>query len=264
METKSIYLQLTDEFNQGRLRTVICSGQAVVLHKLAIMSKDGDWILREDTEAAQHVLNVLSRRSATYRFGAPFDLRWLSGGWSAHFEFAHTFRVRTDFFTRPPRISSNSLGKIWREMEGRNPPFIDPPELAEMKKTNREKDFVVIGEIARLMKDPAEQLLYSRSARDLHSLAMRYPEMLAQLAGQRPLLLQLNDDPDDIARLLDEEKRQLIRVNEQRLEKYAKAGEKWKQEWPTVCKRVEGLSLLEAHHLIVEAAEKYLPFTPTE
>jgi hypothetical protein len=262
METKSIYLQLTEEFNQGRLRTVICSGQAVVLHKLAIMSKDGDWILREDSEAIEHILNVLNRRSASYRFGAPLDIRWLSGGWSAHLEFAHTFRVRTDFFTRPPRISSSALQHIWRDMEGRNPPFINPPELAEMKKTNREKDFVVIGEIARLMKDPAEQLLYSRSPRDLLRLAQQHPELLAQLGGQRPLLLQLKDDPDEIARLLDEEKRYLIRLNEQRLQKYAIAGERWKREWPAVNKRVEGLSLLEAHPLIVQAAEKYLPFTP--
>ena len=31
----TIYLDLTREFNRGRLRTIICSGQAVVLHRLA-------------------------------------------------------------------------------------------------------------------------------------------------------------------------------------------------------------------------------------
>ena len=46
----NIYLQLTDEFNAGRLRAIICSGQIAVLHKLAIMSKDGDWILLENKE----------------------------------------------------------------------------------------------------------------------------------------------------------------------------------------------------------------------
>jgi len=34
----------------GRLRAILASGQAVVLYRLAIMSKDGDWILREETE----------------------------------------------------------------------------------------------------------------------------------------------------------------------------------------------------------------------
>ena len=45
------YVRLTHEFNEGRLRAVLASGQAVVLYRLAVMSKDGDWILREDDEA---------------------------------------------------------------------------------------------------------------------------------------------------------------------------------------------------------------------
>jgi hypothetical protein len=85
----TIYVELTREFNRGRLRAVICSGQAVVLHRLAIMSKDGDWILREDAETLQHVLEVLERHGARYRFGAPLDVAWMRGGWSAHFEFQH-------------------------------------------------------------------------------------------------------------------------------------------------------------------------------
>jgi len=71
----NIYLELTDEFNAGRVRVVICSGQAAVLHRVAIMSKDGDWILRENEEACRHVLTVLERHGARYRFGAP------SGQW---------------------------------------------------------------------------------------------------------------------------------------------------------------------------------------
>ncbi|HEY2739722.1 MAG TPA: hypothetical protein VGK45_15035, partial [Thermoanaerobaculia bacterium] len=61
------YLELTEEFNQGRLRALLSSGQAVVVHRLAIMSKDGDWILREDAEAIGHVLAVLAAHGAWYR-----------------------------------------------------------------------------------------------------------------------------------------------------------------------------------------------------
>ena len=95
----NIYLQLTNEFNAGKVRAVICSGQAAVLHRVAIMSKDGDWILREDPETCRHVLMALERHGAHYRFGAPLDIRWLAGGWSAHFEFTmDVLRVRADFF----------------------------------------------------------------------------------------------------------------------------------------------------------------------
>ena len=46
---KNIYLKLIQEFKKNRLRVIIFRGQAVVLHRLAIMSKDGDWIIRENT-----------------------------------------------------------------------------------------------------------------------------------------------------------------------------------------------------------------------
>lgn len=112
----NIYLQLTDEFNAGRLRAIICSGQAAVLHRVAIMSKDGDWILQEDAECCRHILETLERHGAHYRFGAPLDVRWLSQGWSSHLEFTSgPLRIRTDFFTRPPRISNGGNdGRTWR------------------------------------------------------------------------------------------------------------------------------------------------------
>lgn len=53
------YLDPTDEFNRGALRVLLSSGQAVVVHRVAIMSKDGDWILREQQSAIDHVLAVL-------------------------------------------------------------------------------------------------------------------------------------------------------------------------------------------------------------
>ena len=107
---ENIYTQLTREFNAGRLRAVLSSGQAVVLHRLAMMSKDGDWILQENPEALSHVLSVLADHGARYRFGAPLDARWMAGGWSAHLEFRHeSLRVRTDFVTRPPRLTPDRL-----------------------------------------------------------------------------------------------------------------------------------------------------------
>ena len=103
----TMYLELTRQFNQNRLRAIISSGQAVVLHRVAMMSKDGDWIVREDDETTGHILSVLNSYKAHYRFSAPLDLRWLRYGWSAHFESVHNnIRVRIDLVSRPPRISN--------------------------------------------------------------------------------------------------------------------------------------------------------------
>jgi hypothetical protein len=141
----SIYVELTREFNEGALRAILSSGQAVVLHRLAVMSKDGDWILRESADALSHVLAVLERHGARYRYGAPLDQRWMRGGWSSHFEFhSGAIRVRTDFVTRPPRLAADDLAALWREQASSAIPVVDPRRLIELKKTNREKDYAVI------------------------------------------------------------------------------------------------------------------------
>lgn len=257
----NIYLRLTREFNAGRSRVIITSGQAVVLHRLAIMSKDGDWILREDQEALDHVLAVLERYSARYRFGAPLDLRWLRHGWSSHFEFVEEgLRIRTDFFTRPPRIDSATLARLWRDLDGRDPPVVDARTLVEVKKTNREKDYVVIGELARLLEDPRDQLLCSRSARDLIELAAKHPALTQELWSRRPLLALANRGREALEQALDIERRGLIRANEERIAAYLAASAAWQERWKGLQREGE-LSLLRDSHLrIVAAAESSLPF----
>ena len=125
-DSENIYLELTREFNQGKTRVIISSGQAVVLHRLAIMSKDGGWIVRENHEDLIFILRVLERRGAVYRFGAPLDARWLAGGWSSHFEFPFNgMRVRCDFFSRPPRLPDNELELLWKCQSERDIPILD-------------------------------------------------------------------------------------------------------------------------------------------
>lgn len=258
----NIYLQLTEQFNAGRLRAIISSGQAVVLHRLAIMSKDGDWILREDVEAMSHILGVLAEHGAHYRFGAPLDARWMAGGWSAHFEFrTGQLRVRTDFVTRPPRLDDAALAELWK-LDPKKP-VLGLTALAEIKKTNREKDYAVIGELARLMKSPRDQLLYTRSARDLLALTQGYPELASELSNQRPLLRKaVVADHARFEEALDAERRSLIHANERRLARYREASQAWAAAWPGLEKEIGYLSLAAAHEIVVARALELLPFAP--
>jgi len=256
----NIYIQLTDEFNAGRLRAVICSGQAAVLHRVAIMSKDGDWILREDEETCNHVLTILERHGARYRFGAPLDVRWLAGGWSAHFEFTQdVLRVRTDFFSRPPRIDGADVEALWIHPPPFAPPMINLVQLARMKRTDREKDYVVIGELARRMTAPEDQLRFSRSAMDLVRLAERFPALVEQLAPERPLLTMIPSGRDRLEVALDAERREMIHANEKRLARFMEASERWQAQWPDMLRKTKDLPLRQAHAMIVNEAEIYLP-----
>lgn len=257
------YLDLTEEFNRERLRVLLSSGQAVVVHRLAIMSKDGDWILREEDEAVEHILKVLSLKGAHYRFGAPLDLRWLAGGWSSHFELRpEALRLRTDFVTRPPRIAPNELARMWEEAETTGNEVVGLEPLAALKLTNREKDYAVIGELARLMTDPRSQLRYSRSSRDLIQIAGDHPEALAEVLPDRPLLARIGEGREILEEALDRERRGLIHANEERLARYRSAAEAWAGIWPESQREIEGLSLLDAHRLLVSRAEGILPFEP--
>jgi len=257
------YLDLTEELNRGRLRVLLSSGQAVVVHRLAIMSKDGDWIVREDLEAVNHILEVLSSHGARYRFGAPLDLRWLVGGWSSHFEFRRgDLRVRTDFVTRPPRITTDQLARMWENAEATGNEVVEPAPLAAMKLTNREKDYAVVGELARLMTDPQSRLLYSRSSRDLIQLAAEHPAALEEVIPRRPLLAHIAEGREILEETLDRERRALIHANEKRLARYQAAAEGWAKIWPEVQRQIGDQSLMDAHRLMTSRAEGVLPFEP--
>ena len=254
------YLDLTRQFNQGRLRALVSSGQAVVLHRLAIMSKDGDWVLREDDETMHHVLSVLAEHGARYRFGAPLDVRWLSGGWSAHLEHTGSgLRLRTDFVSRPPRVSASELDAMWRAAEASGADVVPLEPLAAMKLTKREKDYAVLGELARRMADPRSQLRYSRSSHDLARLAADHPGALAATLRVRPLLAHVARGRDVLDAELDRERRMLMRADETRLARYRDAATRWAAIWPDVSRQIEGLGLRDAHRIVVARAAGALP-----
>ncbi len=259
------YLALTEAFNRGSLRALLSSGQAVVMHRLAVMSKDGDWILRESAADIDHVLSILAAHGARYRFGAPLDARWLSGGWSAHLEFPQAgLRIRTDFVTRPARIAPDQLAAMWASAQQTGTAVVELVPLAAIKLTNREKDYAVVGELARAMTEPADQLQFSRSALDLLALAQRRPDLVAQAINKRPILAALGQGREALETALDRERRTLMRTNEQRLERYQTAAAAWAAIWSEVQREVHGLDLRDAHTRIVRRAEQALPCTPKE
>jgi hypothetical protein len=158
----NVYFDLTRAFNARGPAVALASGQAVVYYRVAIMSKDGDWVVREEPAACARVLEVLAGRGAWYRPGAPLDLRWLSGGWSSHLEYRdeRERRVRCDFFSRPPRVDHVAIDRL---IASAPDPLvaIDLESLIRMKQTQREKDYAVIGALAARLAPELELRLSS-------------------------------------------------------------------------------------------------------
>ncbi len=256
---KNPYFDLTEEFNAEGIIAVLASGQAVVYYRISMMSKDGDWILREAPEACQRVLTVLERHGARYRLGAPLDVRWLAGGWSSHFELIDPEgrRIRCDFVSRPPRVAMSELPKLF-EPAGLAEPLrvvgIEP--LIRMKQTQRAKDYPVIGELARLLP-PEREIEWTTDPDRILALAPTYgehssraPVQAALAGGSREAVVV------ELARELD----RLQQRDHTRIETYKAASEAYRRE----CQAADlgALKLLEAHQRICELAERLLPPSP--
>jgi len=154
------------------------------------------------------------------------------------------------------------LAALWEAPVQKEAPVVGLPVLAELKKTNREKDYAIIGELARKMENPRLEALYSRSARDLLRLNGQHPAVVRDAAAERPLLSRLVAGREEIERLLDEERRRLMRLNEERLDRYVRAASAWGEEWPRLSRELAERPLREAHEMMVARATGLLPEEP--
>ncbi len=254
---QNLYFDLTRELNAEGPIAALASGQAVVFYHVAMMSKDGDWILQETPEACRKALAVLERHGARYRPGAPLDVRWLGGGWSSHFEFfdPQGRRIRCDFMSRPPRIAREEIEALF---ERRSEPtlVIGIEPLIRMKQTQRAKDYPVIGELARLLT-PERELELTTDPDRILALApihgqgsARVPVQVAAAGGSREnVVLELARETD-----------RLQQRDRARLDHYRAASEAYLREFQAA--GIGNLDLREAHECIRDLAERLLPRNP--
>lgn len=253
----NVYFELTEEFNRDGLVAVLSSGQAVVWYRLAIMSKDGDWIVREEAAACDRVLEVLASHGARYRPGAPLDIEWLQGGWSAHFEFADArgYRIRCDFVSRPPRLSAAAVAALFSGRRTDRLPVIDLRSLIAIKQTQRAKDYVVIGALARLL--PASEELAVTTDPD------RVIELVQQHGGGLPRqavqLALAGSSREDVVVALARETDRLQLLDRARMERYRQASHAYLVEFNR--QGLGSLPLAAAHDRVQALATTMLPRT---
>ena len=249
---RNIYFDLTRAFNRQGSIAVLASGQAVVYYRVAIMSKDGDWIVRETAEATARVLAVLTEHGAWYRPGAPLDARWLAGGWSSHFEFSDEAlrRVRCDFFSRPPRITDAARAALFTGSD--TLAVVDLMSLILMKQTQRAKDYVVIGELAARLP-PERELQWSTDPDRLLALAPQYGAESTRAAVQSAH----TGDREAVVVALAREQNRLQLEDRRRLSAYAAASEPFLRAVTRL--PVAERRLPEGHERLCALAEELLP-----
>lgn len=254
---QNVYFELTRELNAEGPIAALASGQAVVFYRLAMMSKDGDWILAETPEACRRALAVLGQHGARYRPGAPLDVRWLAGGWSSHFEFFDSKgrRIRCDFLTRPPRVQRDEVAALFAPTPEETL-VVQVEPLIRMKQTQRAKDYPVIGELARLLPPEREIELTTDPDRVL-ALADRFGEGSRRRAVQAA---RAGRSREEVVVELAREADRMQAEDRARLERFrAAAGTYLRELQPEY---VTELPLPQAHPRLVELAERWLPRDP--
>jgi hypothetical protein len=257
------------ELHTAGVRFAITSGQACVHYGIQQTTKDSDWIIQpEDLSLLRSMLagaESSGRFRVSYRAicGAPLEQAYLGNGWTSHLALADSDgdEHHLDFFGKAPRV---------REVE-RDP--VDPDYasrllVAQMKKTDREKDWpfvFALGRQAMAMGD-ARGVLHGQEANWLIDAWSRVPEtMRAGLIRQRPLLGLIDAQPQRLRRAIVIEKQVWASINRERYGIYQRAWKEfyrqWRREpdfqWP------RPIPFREQHARLDEAAGKYvLPKSP--
>lgn len=123
-------------------------------------------------------------------------------------------------------------------------------------------DAPIVGELARLLPEKREQLLHSRSARDLVELARQAPDLVAQLVAERPVLAAIAGGFEELRIALERERFAIMDADRLRIGGYLAAARDLETHWPELERRVAGLPLRRAHQVVVECAERWLPTVP--
>ncbi len=246
-------------------RGIVCgitSGMACVHFGVAATTKDCDVLCAcgQAEEFRALIAETMVRGVApVYRghLSPPLDERWMRGGWTAHFtwKLGPGDEVCLDIFGVAPRASA-----AWEEqLRGF---YAHPHIVAEMKRTNREKDWPFASAIGGQMLEAGE----ARGWLHIHDL-----EILRQFAGRsaippalaaaRPLLrFAPFDETLRMKRLLNAERAFWSELDQLRVHIY----QRFLRPYTSAVRKLGGgrADLAASHEIRVRCAEQHLPPRP--
>ena len=239
----------------------ITSGMACVKYGVAQSTKDCDVLCNEaGVELMRAVIEVATLRgaSASYRghITPPLDYRWLAGGWTSHFIWESLPVVpQLDVFSVAPRASSDWTTAV-------HGLFIDMQIVAEMKRTDRAKDWPFCDSLGVKLIDSGELTgwLHIFEATTLEELAVGVP-LPEELLDRRPSLRFIGKDHFDLRKALMVEQtfwqeldRVRIRIHQDHIRRYMHAVKN--------DPRVKNSPSEIQHRLRIEHALEWLPQCP--
>jgi hypothetical protein len=255
------YEDLVCQLRNDGILCAITSGLACVHYGVAETTKDCDLLCH--TSAFSKLLAQLSSIpisgvSCQYRgnISPPLDARWHQGGWTSHFEWNVTpAAVTLDVFGHALRESSP-----WpHQLIGL---YASPQTVAEMKRTNRSKDWGFITTLGVRMIEAEDERgwLHIFNSDILGELLQEY-SCPSELLPLRPALKLATEGDPRVAGAINAERslweeldRRRIHLLEGYLRPYVSAVRKARHR--------QQFSLLEEHAVRVDLAATHLPPNP--
>ncbi len=187
-ELEKFFCDLVSQAQQRGIPCAITSGMACVHFGVAATTKDCDVLcLAEKSDEFRDLISETSLRGLlpNYRgnISPPLDARWMRGGWTSHFTWkTKPEETCLDIFGIAPRGSS-----AWeQQLQGI---YARYNVVAEMKRTNREKDWPFATGLGAqmLMEGDAHGWLHIYDA-DILKQALRKSAIPERLLPLRPIL----------------------------------------------------------------------------
>jgi hypothetical protein len=230
---------LVAKLTAARIEFAVTSGMACVFYGVQQTTKDVDVVLsQQDLGKFLDLLSVMEHEMPPWRvsyrvvFGAPLDVDYMAHGWTSHLSLwprADSPEQHLDIFCKPPRVS-----RVERAKE--DPAFASRHTVAQMKRTDRDRDWPVVDALGLQLRhqDPKLALLHIQDASSLRDLwRQASPEVQAAAAAHRPLLRLLPSiaDPDELHAWLRIERAVWETVNQERYRLYASAWKDFYRRW---------------------------------
>jgi hypothetical protein len=259
------------DLHAAGIRFAITSGQACVYFGIQQTTKDSDWIIAPDDLSTLRAMLVDADSSRSVRVsyraicGAPLDQSFLGNGWTSHLAMTDTDSDthHVDLFGKAPRIS-----KMERDTD--DPDFACRQVVAQMKKTDREKDWPIVFALGRqaVAAGDVRGILHGQDADWLAATWSTIPaDKRRELIRRRPLLGLIDTKPDRLRRVMAIERQIWVTVNRERYGVYQRSWKnffrQWRREnefqWPP------DIPFRQQHELLDHAARKYgLPQVPLD
>lgn len=197
-------LKVLSTFKNAKVKALLIGGQACIVYGAAEFSRDSDFVVFANPSNLNRLKNALKSLKAEPVYFPELKAEYLQKGHACHFRCgaAGVEDLRVDIMGRLRGCSPFPV--LWRRRNRVKVggvgfiEVINVKDLVQCKKTQRDKDWLMLGRLVENsilladFKGPAKTaawwLLEARTPGTLARLCGMYPKLARQLAAKRPLL----------------------------------------------------------------------------